>query len=92
MDNVFVAARKASRTIPRMTASERNAALLSVADLIESRAGELLTANAEDLDAMDPQNPLYDRLKLTPQRIASIVGDMCNVASLPDPLELVLDD
>lgn len=92
MDNVFVAARKASRTIPRLTTSERNAALLSVADLIESRTGELLTANAEDLAAMDPQNPLYDRLKLTAQRVASIAGDMRNVVSLPDPLDLVLDD
>ena len=41
---------------------------------------------------MDPANPLYDRLKLTPERLEGIASDMRQVAKLPSPLGRILED
>ena len=60
--------------------------LRQVADALDAHQAEVLAANAEDLQCMDPANPKYDRLKLTADRVAAIANDMRNVASLPSPL------
>ena len=64
--------------------------LRQVADALDAHLAEVLAANAEDLQRMDPANPKYDRLKLTADRVAAIANDMRNVASLPSPLGRVL--
>ena len=69
-----------------MTDDERNRVLNAVADAIIARQDEILAANAEDLARMEPTNPLYDRLQLTPVRLEGIAADMRNVATLPSPL------
>ena len=63
-----------------------------MAAAIEAQGAELLSANAGDLARMDPANPLYDRLKLTPERLAGIAADMRKVAQLPSPLGRTLED
>ena len=92
MEELFRKARQASRNILGMSAQQRNDAILAVASELEAGASGLLEANSRDLAAMDPASPLYDRLKLTPERIAGIAADMRNVAGLPDPLDRILDD
>ena len=66
--------------------------LRQVADALDAHLAEVLAANAEDLQRMDPANPKYDRLKLTADRVAAIANDMRNVASLPSPLGRVLQE
>ena len=66
--------------------------LRQVADALDDHQAEVLAANAEDLQRMDPANPKYDRLKLTADRVAVIANDMRNVASLPSPLGRVLQE
>ena len=78
--------KKASRQLALLTDEQRNAVLRAVADAIEVSTDELLAGNAEDLERMDESNPLYDRLKLTPERLRAIASDMRNVAHLPSPL------
>jgi glutamate-5-semialdehyde dehydrogenase len=85
--------RLAARTLSMATGSERQAALLAIADAVERRAPEILAANAEDmkrahLEAMSAQ--LQDRLLLTPERIADIAGGTRQVANLPDPLGKII--
>lgn len=92
MNPVFEKAKTAGRAILHLSCGQRNEALLSVASSLERNARALLAANAEDLSLMDKNNPLYDRLKLTEERISTIASDMRNVASLPDPLGNVLED
>jgi glutamate-5-semialdehyde dehydrogenase len=46
----------------------------------------LLKENKKDLDLMDPNDPKYDRLKLTADRIAAIAEEIINVAKLKSPL------
>ena len=92
MNPLFEQARAAAGKVARLSDAQRAAALEAVADAIEANGAQLLSANAEDLSRMDPQNPLYDRLKLTPERLAGIASDMRHVAALPSPLGRVLDD
>ena len=86
-------ARFAARTLTTASGLEREAALLAIADEIESRSTEILSANEEDMargraEGMNSQ--LLDRLLLTPQRIREISDGARQVANLPDPLGLTL--
>lgn len=85
-EELFKAAKKASKYLALMSDEQRNEILLAVADAIMEQKEMLLEANARDLALMDKSNPLYDRLQLTEQRLADIASDMRNVASLPSPL------
>ncbi len=89
---LFEAAKAAALSVQELDESRRNAVLLRVADSLSDEADALLAANAEDLAAMDRANPLYDRLMLTRERLEGIAADMRKVASLPSPLDRVLDD
>lgn len=93
MDTVlFEAAKRAAAKVALLPDEVRAEALVAVADAIEAHGSELLAANAGDLARMDPQNPLYDRLKLDPGRLSGIASDMRHVAGLPSPLGRVLED
>ena len=76
----------ASRQLVMLDDVTINRILTDTASALLSHQTKVLTANAEDLQRMDPANPKYDRLKLTEERLAGIAGDMKNVASLPSPL------
>ena len=88
----FRIAKDASRSLALITDEKRNEILLAVADAIMENEKEILEANAKDLSRMDKENPLYDRLQLTPKRLADIAGDMRNVAALPSPLGKVISE
>lgn len=81
---------RASRSLNLLTKDRLNEVLLAIADEAVAKAEYILAANAEDLAAMDPGHPMYDRLQLTVKRIEGIAADMRNVASLPSPLDKVL--
>lgn len=88
----FAIAKKASRGLALISDERRDEILLSVADAIKENETAILAANAKDLSRMDSQNPLYDRLQLTPQRLEDIASDMRHVAQLPSPLGRVLKE
>ena len=86
MDNCFIAAKKASGQTAGLSDASRSEILEAVADRILAEGAALLDANAVDLSRMDKNNPLYDRLMLSGQRLEGIASDMRKVASLPSPL------
>lgn len=86
LTETFQRVKQASRRLALMTDEQRNQILLAVADAILTRQAELLAANSQDLAKMSKENPLYDRLQLTPERLEAIAADIRNVASLPSPL------
>ena len=92
MDEYFIKARQAGKSVAALDDATRNEVLLALADALESSASELLRANELDLARMDRRSPLYDRLMLTEARIKGIASDMRNVAGLPSPLGRVLLD
>ncbi len=85
-------ARQASLELNLLDETKINAVLRDIADAAEAKTEQILQANAQDLARMDRQHPMYDRLMLTPERIAGIAADMRNVASLPSPLGQVLSN
>ena len=86
-------ARVAARTLSVATGAERSAALNAIADAIEARSSEIITANEEDMvraRASDMNISLLDRLLLTPERITGIARGARQVSQLPDPLGITL--
>ena len=86
LKETFERAKRASKMLALLSDEQRNEILLAVADAIVSQQERILKANAEDLAKMSKDNPLYDRLQLTPSRLEGIAADMRNVATLPSPL------
>ncbi|MBR6973292.1 MAG: glutamate-5-semialdehyde dehydrogenase [Bacteroidaceae bacterium] len=90
LEEIFQASRDASIDLALLNNDTINKVLLAVADKAIQETESILAANAKDLSRMDPSNPMYDRLKLTKERIEGIAGDTRNVATLPSPLGKVL--
>ena len=88
------AAKRAARRLATASSEVKNAALNGLADALISQQGEVLDANARDIergrgDGLTPN--ILDRLTLTPERIAAISKDTRTVALLPDPVGEVLE-
>lgn len=92
MNEIFLNVKSASRTLALIDDDRKNRILLKVADSIIENADMLLEANAADLALMDRENPLYDRLQLTRERLQGIADDMRHVATLPSPLGIITND
>ncbi|MDD6473715.1 MAG: glutamate-5-semialdehyde dehydrogenase [Bacteroidales bacterium] len=86
MTTLFRSVKDAGMELSLLDTQTINSILLTVADEAVARTETILKANEEDLNRMDPGNPMYDRLKLTAERIAGIAADMRGVASQPSPL------
>lgn len=86
LKTIFEQAKKAGRSLATLDEKEINCILNDTADEIEKQTDRILAENAKDLERMDKENPMYDRLKLTEGRIEGIAGDMRNVAKLASPL------
>ena len=74
------------RALPRAT---KDAALLAIADALDSATERVVTANAGDVaraqaNGTDPA--IVDRLTLTPDRLRAITDAVRDVAGLPDPV------
>lgn len=87
---IFEAARHAARNLALRSDEQISSLLRHVADAVDRNAAEILEANSRDLSRMAEDNPMRDRLQLTPERISDITSDMRTVASLPSPLGRVL--
>lgn len=88
---VFESARRAASEIATLSCDQINRVLLHTADNIVAATSELLRANEMDVAAMSPDNPMVDRLRLTPERISAIADDMRSVAGLPSPVGEVME-
>lgn len=89
--NLFEQVAIAGKRLATVSSEQINALLLSFADETEATARDIIEANKMDLALIDPSDPRYDRLKLTPEGIRSIAAGIRNIASLPSPLGDVLE-
>ena len=83
------AARTASRIVAQASTRQKNEALLAMAQAIAAGQNQILEQNRLDVAAGTQQglaDALLDRLELTPDRVASMVLSLQQVASLPDPV------
>jgi glutamate-5-semialdehyde dehydrogenase len=82
----FRAAQQASRALATVAPTTTDAMLRDLADALLAHTDFVLAENAKDLARMPTADPRHDRLRLTPERLASIALDLRNVAALPSPL------
>ena len=83
------AAKAASYILSTAGTAKKNAALEAIAQALERRQEEILSANRQDLaNARDAgmRPALLDRLTLDEKRIAGMVEGVRQVAALPDPI------
>jgi glutamate-5-semialdehyde dehydrogenase len=88
------AARDASRVLATLDSDTKNAALRAIADALETRAPEILEANARDMEAGRENglsSALLDRLALDEARLHGIADSVRSIAALPDPVGEVMD-
>ncbi|WP_346858699.1 glutamate-5-semialdehyde dehydrogenase [uncultured Draconibacterium sp.] len=82
----------ASRKLNMVQDSKIVAVLQELANQARANSEFILTENKKDLDRMDVNDPKFDRLKLTADRIEGIASDIENVAGLPSPVGTVLKE
>ena len=94
MKTMLEAAKAAKPEVARLTSSQKNAALNAMADALLAREARILAANALDLEAArgTMSDVMLDRLALNPGRIAGMAQGIREVAGLPDPVGLVLEE
>ncbi|MCV2370776.1 glutamate-5-semialdehyde dehydrogenase [Roseateles oligotrophus] len=89
MDGVGSAARSAAALMAAAPTAAKNQALLSLARRLRASGSALKAANAKDLAAAKAaglKGPLLDRLKLTPDVIATVAEGCEQIAAMPDPV------
>ena len=94
MNGLGQQARAASRELNRVNTGQKNTALLAIADAIEARSAELLTANKKDMDAGAKNgldDALLDRLALNDERIAGMAEGIRQIVALADPVGEITD-
>jgi len=88
-------ARHAARTLVAATYEQRQAALLAIADALESNQERIIAANRADMEhgkSSGLNSQLLDRLMLDASRIQGIANGARKVAALPNPLGNVIRD
>ena len=94
IDEVCASAQRAARELATLSSARKDAALEAIAVALGARSGEILEANARDLEAGRESGlsaALLDRLALDQGRIDEIVAGVRKIAALPDPVGQVLD-
>lgn len=87
-------AKQASVALAPFGQTAKNQALLTIADSLEARKDEILSANQKDIEFAESQGisaAIIDRLLLTENRLKAIADDVRNVAKLADPVGQVID-
>ncbi len=91
---ICAAAQRASRALAALDTNTKDAALEAIASALIDRTGEILEANAADLQAGREAGlsaALLDRLALDAGRIATIASQVRDIAALKDPVGEVID-
>lgn len=88
VSDICAEARDASRELATIDSATKNHALVAIADALDRRAGEIVLANAKDLEAgreAGLDDALMDRLLLDEERLSAIAGDVRKIVELEDP-------
>lgn len=88
----FENAKKAARDLISLSKEKVNLVLSDLALALVENTETILQENEKDLAKMPVENPKYDRLKLTAERINAIAGDIENVVNLTSPLAEILSE
>lgn len=84
----------AKYALQKLTAAEKNKALLHASEALLSHTEEILSANEKDIKAGKEKGMhegLLDRLALTETRIAAMAEGLRQIAALEDPIGEIMD-
>ena len=87
-------AKSVSSILNKLNTTQKNEALLAMADALVSRSADIIEANAEDLrrgKELGTSSSLLDRLSLNESRIEAIAEGLRQIVQLPDPVGDTLD-
>ncbi|GAB2560137.1 glutamate-5-semialdehyde dehydrogenase [Rhodanobacter koreensis] len=87
-----LACRDAAPVIAALGSEAKRALLRDMAAALEARSGDVLAANARDMQLAEEkgvQGAMLDRLRLDAPRVAAIANALREVADLPDPVGVV---
>lgn len=87
-------AREASKLLAKADGATRSSAVLRMAERLVENAGEILSANEEDVAGARERGvrpELLDRLQLSERRIEEMAEGLRQVAGLPDPIGEVIE-
>lgn len=87
-------AKQASRALAIADGAQKQRWLHRSAELLISRADEIIAANAQDVEIAPTyglNSAAIDRLKLTRSRLEGIASALSDVAALPDPVGEIID-
>jgi glutamate-5-semialdehyde dehydrogenase len=89
------AANEASRRLASISADVKNAALIAIADAIETNRQSILRANEQDLEAAKRNGIAYhllERMTLNNARVKDMADAARNIAALEDPIGEILEE
>ena len=94
MITMLTAAQAAKMEIAQLTTTQKNAALLAMAQALLDNTDAILAANALDMEAAKGtvSDVMLDRLQLTKARIDGMAEGIRQVAELPDPVGNILEE
>ncbi|HEX2930550.1 MAG TPA: gamma-glutamyl-phosphate reductase, partial [Candidatus Binatia bacterium] len=86
-------AKAAARQLAPLSSSEKNKALLLMADKLEKQSAFLIAENQKDLEFAKRavvSKAVLDRIALDPARVKDMAKGLRDVAALPDPVREVI--
>ncbi|MDZ4663059.1 MAG: glutamate-5-semialdehyde dehydrogenase [Pseudomonadota bacterium] len=94
MEQALVSLRQGNRQLRGLSAARKNKTLIKLAEIIESEAPTILSANLIDLKQLpkDTTAAFRDRLALDQDRVLAMVQSLREVANLTDPVGEVIDE
>ena len=95
IDKIAQNARDASRNVSASTTKQKNDALKSIANELESNRKTLIEENNKDLCAAKEDGlpeAMIDRLRLTHERIDAMAQGLRQLVDLPDPVGQLIEE
>lgn len=94
MIEMLTAAKAAKKELSLLTEAQKNNALLKMADALSKNTEKILSANALDVENARGviSDVMIDRLMLNVERVTAMAEGIREVAKLPDPVGIILDD
>ena len=88
-------ARDVKYTVAALSTEDKNSAIMVVADALEARASDIISANAIDMkngETKGLSQGLLDRLKLDESRIKGIADGLREIVKLDDPIGQITEE
>lgn len=86
-------AKAASIKLAAISTEQKNNALKAIAEALQTRIGEVVAANKEDMQRSEAEklaDPLLKRLKFDESKVQGVIDGILSLISLPDPVGTTL--